>query len=296
MGRPAPFRADDLGRVVDDVGRIEPGLLVGSAPAEVAREGAHRRSALAPHAEEPAPLIARKRDGPAYGQESNRARGIYLAEVARGDLPAIYVPWIPCGSGRHALPPGTVVARPVRLQDPGPTVLGLAGLDPTLGEGRDLRPTWTSPGSLASAPHDAEATKPDQVEPSRHATGAELSRAFGVTDKTVRHCSAARRYLSVGAMGLAVVARLRGRLLGQVAGDLRPLPPAHAAAERRHGPGDTEGAGLLEALGARAAGRPRRADRRLQREGATGVERCVSGAQRARRGPSRGANAGCCAP
>lgn len=160
--------------------------------------------------EEPGPLVQKARAGTLSPEESDRARGLYLAEVAwvdqqtgvlleglsaRGllddalvvlvgdhgealdepgllpyghgldvDLPAIHVPWILRGSGRFAVPAGAVVPDPVRLMDLPPTVLALAGLDPALGEGRDLAVTWATPQPPPSPPSFAEATKPVRHE------------------------------------------------------------------------------------------------------------------------------------
>lgn len=74
------------------------------------------------------------------------------------DLFAIHVPLVVAGAGI----PATVVDAPVRLSDVGPTVLGLAGLEATLGQGRDLSRLWRG-GTLADAPHFAEATQPVQL-------------------------------------------------------------------------------------------------------------------------------------
>lgn len=73
------------------------------------------------------------------------------------DLVATHVPWIIHGS---ELPAGTVVEQPVGLKDLAPTVLSLAGLQPTLGDGRDLSQDWTA----AALPVFSEATKPPQHE------------------------------------------------------------------------------------------------------------------------------------
>lgn len=79
------------------------------------------------------------------------------------DLPAIHVPLIVQGSGRFAVPAGRVVSDPVRLMDVAPTMLALAGLDPALGQGRDLAPTWRGDAG-AAPPSFAEATKPAELE------------------------------------------------------------------------------------------------------------------------------------
>ena len=59
------------------------------------------------------------------------------------DLVDLHVPLILHGTGAFALPAGAVVERPVRQQDIGPTLLGLAGLPTALGEGVDLAPLWS---------------------------------------------------------------------------------------------------------------------------------------------------------
>lgn len=81
------------------------------------------------------------------------------------DLPAIHVPLILHGTGRFALPAGTVVDSPVRLLDVGSTVLSAAGLPGgPLGEGQDLAPLWRAAAAgqppPATPPSFAEATKP----------------------------------------------------------------------------------------------------------------------------------------
>lgn len=71
------------------------------------------------------------------------------------DLYAIHVPLVVAGPGI----PATTIDRPVRLSDVGATVLGLAGLADTLGQGQDLAPLWRG-GGLPSVTHFAEATQP----------------------------------------------------------------------------------------------------------------------------------------
>lgn len=71
------------------------------------------------------------------------------------DLYAIHVPLVIAGPGV----PKTTIERPVRLSDIGPTVLGLAGLPPTLGQGQDLAPLWRG-GDVPAVTHFAEATQP----------------------------------------------------------------------------------------------------------------------------------------
>ncbi|NOY28343.1 MAG: sulfatase-like hydrolase/transferase [Oligoflexia bacterium] len=85
------------------------------------------------------------------------------------DLPAIHVPLILSGTGHFALPAGTVVQAHVRLLDVGSTILAAAGLDPSLGDGKDLAPLWTAAAAGQPLPDTppsfAEATKPVELEP-----------------------------------------------------------------------------------------------------------------------------------
>jgi arylsulfatase A-like enzyme len=79
------------------------------------------------------------------------------------DLGVLRVPMILSGSGDFSVPMGARVASPVRLMDLGATTLGLAGLEPSLGAGRDLSVTWgTTPP--ASPPSFAEASRPAELE------------------------------------------------------------------------------------------------------------------------------------
>ncbi len=78
------------------------------------------------------------------------------------DLVDIHVPLILAGRGRFGLPVQEIGSL-VRLMDLGPTLLGLAGMDASLGQGRDLAPLWQGQ-ALPSVPSFAEATKPDQQE------------------------------------------------------------------------------------------------------------------------------------
>ncbi|MCB9779895.1 MAG: sulfatase [Alphaproteobacteria bacterium] len=85
------------------------------------------------------------------------------------DLPAIHVPLVIQGTGRHQVPAGQVVERQVRLMDIGTTVLSVAGLaGGPLGAGEDLSVLWTEQlhgRPLPDAPPSfAEATKPDELE------------------------------------------------------------------------------------------------------------------------------------
>ncbi|RME21269.1 MAG: hypothetical protein D6798_18560, partial [Deltaproteobacteria bacterium] len=75
------------------------------------------------------------------------------------DLAAIHVPLIVAGRGRFQTPEGRVVDQPVRLMDVAPTILARVGLDPHIGHGRDLGPTWSGVSEPAP-PSFAEATKP----------------------------------------------------------------------------------------------------------------------------------------
>ncbi len=80
------------------------------------------------------------------------------------DGPNLHVPLILAGRGALSVPTA-IVERQVRLMDVGPTLLGLLGLEPKLGEGEDLRPLWTSPESAPPAPPSyAEASKPLEHE------------------------------------------------------------------------------------------------------------------------------------
>jgi len=78
------------------------------------------------------------------------------------DPAGIHVPLIFAGTGRFALPAGVAIDAPVGLMDVAPTVLGLADLDTSIGEGRDLRPLWSG-GAIQERPLFAEATKPTRL-------------------------------------------------------------------------------------------------------------------------------------
>jgi arylsulfatase A-like enzyme len=92
--------------------------------------------------------------GETFDEEPQRAFG-HGFDV---DLYAIHVPLVIRGTGRYQIAP-RVVDTPVRLQDLGTTILSLAGIGGTLGEGRDLAPLWNG-GTIPDVPAFAEATKP----------------------------------------------------------------------------------------------------------------------------------------
>jgi arylsulfatase A-like enzyme len=92
--------------------------------------------------------------GESFDEEPQRAFG-HGFDV---DLYAIHVPLVIRGTGRLQIPP-RVVDAPVRLQDLATTILALAGVGGTLGDGRDLAPLWGG-GTIADGPVFAEATKP----------------------------------------------------------------------------------------------------------------------------------------
>lgn len=85
------------------------------------------------------------------------------------DLWVSRVPLIlhPIGPPAQGRPPAARVSdTPVGLQDLGPTLLALAGLEPTLGTGRDLSPLLRGE-PIPPAPIFLEATKPSSTQPGR---------------------------------------------------------------------------------------------------------------------------------
>ena len=92
--------------------------------------------------------------GEAFDEEPKRAFG-HGFDV---DLYAIHVPLVIRGTGPFQIAT-KVVGTPVRLQDLGTTILSLAGLGGTLGDGRDLAPLWNG-GTIDDVAAFAEATKP----------------------------------------------------------------------------------------------------------------------------------------
>jgi len=124
------------------------------------------------------------------------------------DLAAIHVPLLLRGTGRFALPAGTVVDRQVRLQDLGTTLLHAAALPGgALGAGQDLSPLWkaAAAGKTAPAapPSFAEATKPERLESRTAWNNLPLSRSIAhdglfLTLSPYRHNGATLYRLAAG--------------------------------------------------------------------------------------------------
>lgn len=101
------------------------------------------------------------------------------------DLVDIHVPLIVSGRGAFATPVAAP-STPVSLSDIAPTVLALAGVPGSLGEGRDLRTVWTSPSAVAR-PHFAEATKPGNLEPADRWNNLPFDRTIVDGDALLSH-------------------------------------------------------------------------------------------------------------
>lgn len=79
------------------------------------------------------------------------------------DPSIVHVPLIFWGSGELALP-ASVVHRPIRLMDVGPSVLGLLGWESDLGDGEDTSAILRGERSWQAPPSFAEATQPASLE------------------------------------------------------------------------------------------------------------------------------------
>ncbi len=99
------------------------------------------------------------------------------------DLDIIHVPLLMRGFGSLALPGGVRVERQVRLQDIGTTVLGVAGLGGTLGQGEDLAPLWSGAGGTTAPPSFAEATKPIPLESGSRWNNSPFERSVALDGK-----------------------------------------------------------------------------------------------------------------
>jgi arylsulfatase len=93
-----------------------------------------------------------------HGEVLGEERARPIGHGADVDLAATHVPLVFSGPGV----PVATVPGVVGLSDVGATVLGLAGLPPTLGQGRDLAPLWRGSGEARTVL--LEATQPVQVE------------------------------------------------------------------------------------------------------------------------------------